>query len=159
MDFSAYTHHIDFAYTTLLMLWGGSLVGIGLIAVPLVFQFFESTTEAAKLTSQMFRRQDLLIRVIAVCMLLLFYFKSKLDYSYQYGEWVVYVVVLHFFIAYKMISKRLWKMRETINSFDTPVADNPVRINFNRWHKAARTLYIGQIMGVILLLYLHAFGL
>ena len=159
MDFTQYTHHIDFAYTTLLMLWGGSLVGIGLITVPFIFQFFESTTEAAKLTSQIFRRQDILIRVIAVCMLFLFYFKSKLDYSYQYGEWVVYVVVLHFFIAYKIISKKLWKMRETIESFDLPAADAPDRVKFNRWHKAARMLYTGQIVGVVLLLYLHAFGL
>ena len=159
MDFTQYTHHIDFTYTTLLMLWGGSLVGIGLITVPFIFQFFESTTEAAKLTSQIFRRQDILIRTIAVCMLFLFYFKSKLDYTYQYGEWVVYVFVLHFFIAYKIISKRLWKMREAIDTFDTPAADDPHRKKFNIWHKAARILYIGQIGGVILLLYLHAFGL
>ncbi|MFQ5432211.1 MAG: hypothetical protein ACE5EN_06860 [Nitrospinota bacterium] len=159
MDSTTYTHYIDFAYTTLLMLWGGSLVGIGLITVPFIFHFFESTTEAAKLTSQIFRRQDLLIRVMAVCMLILFYFKSKLDYTYQYGEWVVYVGVLHFFIAYKVISRRLWKIREKIETFDTPVGDNPMRKKFNRWHMAARILYTGQIAGVVLLLYLHAFGL
>ena len=159
MDFTAYTHHIDFAYTTLLMMWGGSLVGIGLIAVPLVFKFFESTTEAAKLTSQIFKRQDILIRVIAVSMLFLFYFKSKLDYSYQYGEWVVYVVVLHFFIAYKIASKRLWKIRNDIKTFDTPPGNDPVRGKFSNWHKVVRVLYVGQLGGVILLLYLHAFGL
>jgi len=159
MDFTAYEHHIDFAYTTLLMLWGGSLVGIGIITVPFIFQFFDSTTEAAKLTSQIFRRQDILIRVIAVCMLFLFYFKSKLDYSYQYGEWVTYVVILHFFIVYKIISKWLWKMREKIGTFDTPTGDDPMRKKFSRWHRIARVLYMGQIAGVILLLYLHAFGL
>jgi len=159
MDFSAYEHHIDFAYTTLLMLWGGSLVGIGLITVPFIFKFFESTTEAARLTSQIFRRQDILIRIIAVCMLFLFYFKSKLHYSYQYGEWVVYVCVLHFFILYKIASKRLWKIRETIDTFDTPAAGDPIRKKFLRWHKAARVLYTCQLGGVILLLYLHAFGL
>lgn len=154
-----YEHTIDFVYTTLLMAWGGSLIGIGLISVPYIFKYFDSTTEAAKLTTQLFRRQDILIRVIAVCMLILFYFKSKLDYSYQYGEWVIYVVILHFFIVYKIISKRLWKMTEKIKTFDTPVGDDALRIKFRRWHLATRGLYVGQIIGVVVLLYLHAFGL
>ncbi len=159
MDFSAYEHHIDFVYTMLLMIWGGSLIGIGLITVPFIFSFFDSVTDAAKLTSQIFRRQDLVIRVIAVCMLFLFYFKSKLDYSYQYGEWITYVVILHFFILYKIISKKMWKMRKKIATFDTPVGDDPLRISFRKWHSAARILYAGQIIGVVALLYLHAFGL
>jgi hypothetical protein len=141
------------------MLWGGTLIGIGIITVPFIFKFFDSITEAARLTSQIFKRQDLLIRVIAICMLFLFYFKSKLDYSYQYGEWVTYVVILHFFILYKIISKKMWKMRENIDTFDTPVGDDPLRISFRKWHMAARVLYAGQIVGVVLLLYLHAFGL
>ncbi len=159
MDYSIYEPHIDFIYTTLLMIWGGSCIGIGLIAVPYIFLHMESTTEASQLTTRIFKRQDIMIRVIAINMLVLFYFKSKLIYSYQYIEWASYVVVLHFYIFGKIVSKRLWRLREKIETFDTPVGIDSKRIQFRRWHLLARVLYSGQIIGVILLLYLHAFGL
>ena len=50
-------------------------------------------------------------------------------------------------------------MRDTIKTFDTPVDHDPKRIKFRRWHILARILYAGQIIGVVLLLYLHAFGI
>jgi hypothetical protein len=159
MDYSIYQPHIDFIYTTLLMVWGGSCIGIGLIAVPYIFGHMESTTKASVLTTQIFKRQDTVIRIIAIGMLFLFYFKSKLSYSYQHIEWVSYVIVLHCFIIGKIVSKRLWKLRETIDSFDSPIEKDPKRIKFHRWHILIRTLYLGQIVGVIALLYLHAFGL
>lgn len=159
MDYSAYEPYIDFIYTTLLMIWGGSCVGIGAIAVPYIFKHMDSVTEASEITSRIFKRQDVLIRVIAICMIILFYFKSKLSYSYQHVEWVSYVAVLHFYILGKVVSRRLWKLRGQIESFDTPVGDDPARIKFERWHILGRFLYYGQIIGVISLLYLHAFGL
>lgn len=159
MEYSTYKPHIDFIYTTLLMLWGGSCIGIGAIAVPYIFKHMDSVTEASNLTSRILKRQDTLIRVIALSMLLLFYFKSKLPYSYERMEWVAYVGVLHFYIFGKVVSKRLWKLRGKIGSFDTPSENDPVRIKFKKWHVAGRLLYYGQIAGVVMLLYLHAFGL
>lgn len=159
MDLTAYEPHIDFIYTTLLMIWGGSCIGIGLLAIPYIFQHMESTSEAAEITSRILKRQDILVRVIAISMLFLFYFKSKLPYSYERMEWLSYVVVLHFYIFGKILSKRLWKMREKIDTFDTPVGNDPKRIQFRRWHILAKVLYAGQILGVVLLLYLHAFGM
>jgi hypothetical protein len=159
MDYSVYEPHIDFIYTTLLMIWGGSCIGIGVLAIPYIFQHMESPTEASQITSRILKRQDILVRVIAICMLILFYFKSKLTYSYEWIEWASYVAVLHFYIFGKIASKRLWKLREKIETFDTPVGQDPKRIKFRRWHMLARVLYGGQILGVVLLLYLHAFGL
>ncbi|MBE9537170.1 MAG: hypothetical protein IMF07_08320 [Proteobacteria bacterium] len=159
MEYSTYEPHIDFIYTTLLMLWGGSCVGIGAIAVPYIYKHMDSITEASNLTSRILKRQDILIRVIALCMLLLFYFKSKLPYSYERIEWVAYVAVLHFYIFGKVISKRLWKLREKVENFDTPIANDPHRIRFKKWHIVGRMLYYGQIAGVVMLLYMHAFGL
>lgn len=159
MDIAAYEPHIDFIYTTLLMIWGGSCIGIGLLTIPYIFQHMESATEAADITSMILKRQDILVRVIAICMLILFYFKSKLTYSYEWIEWASYVGVLHFYIFGKITSRRLWKLRENIETFDTPVGQDPKRIKFRRWHILARVLYSGQIVGVVLLLYLHAFGL
>jgi len=92
-------------------------------------------------------------------MLFLFYAKSKLPYSYERMEWVSYVAVLHFYIFGKIVSRRLWKLREKVGNFDSPMGDDPHRIRFNRWHLAGRMLYYGQIAGVVLLLYMHAFGL
>ena len=159
MDYSIYKPHIDFIYTTLLMVWGGSCIGIGAIAIPYIFKHMDTITEASEITSKILKRQDLMIRFIAISMLILFYFKSKLPYSYERGEWVAYVGVLHFYIFGKVVSKRLWKMRENIDSFDSPAGDDPARIKFDRMHNIARFLYYGQIIGVIVLLYLHAFGL
>lgn len=159
MDFSIYEPHIDFVYTTLLMMWGGSCIGIGLVAVPYIFNYLKSTTEASYLTSRIFKRQDILIRVITLSMLVLFYFKSKLVYSYQHIEWITYVILLHCYIFGKVISKKLWKLREEIDTFDAPVGEDPQRIQFHRWHIFGRILYTGQIIGVVVLLYLHAFGL
>jgi len=159
MDYSLYEPHIDFVYTTLLMAWGGSCIGIGAVAVPYIFKHMESTTEAADITSMIFKRQDILIRVVALCMLILFYLKSKLPYSYERIEWLSYVFVLHFYIFGRIVSKRLWKLRDSIESFDAPAGDDPLRIKFKRWHKVGQLLYSGQIIGVIALLYLHAFGL
>lgn len=159
MEYSAYKPHIDFIYTTLLMLWGGSCVGIGAIAVPYIFKHMDSVTEASNLTSRILKRQDILIRIIAICMLLLFYFKSKLPYSYERMEWVAYVGVLHFYIFGKVISRKLWKLRGEIESFDTPLDNDPRRKKFKKWHIAGRALYYGQIAGVVMLLYMHAFGL
>jgi hydrogenase-4 membrane subunit HyfE len=158
-DFQLYEPHIDFAYTTLLMIWGGSLVGIGLLAVPLIFSRVESRNEASELTTAIFHRQDILIRAVVISMLAVFYFKSRLHYSYQYVEWGVYVIVLHFFIIGRIVSKRLRKMREKIGSFDEPGDKEPKRINFRRVHLVVRYLYIAQVIGVVMLLYLHAFGL
>ena len=152
-------NYIDFIYTTLLMAWGGSCVGIGLIAIPFIFNHMKSPTEASYMTSKILKRQDILIRVIAISMLALFYYKSKLTYSYQHIEWVVYVVVLHCYIFGKIISKRLWIFREKIETFDAPAGNDPQRSQFRRWHIAGRVLYTGQIIGVVALLYLHAFGL
>ena len=159
MDYAAYEPHIDFVYTTLLMIWGGSCIGIGILAIPYIFQHMESATEASQITSRILKRQDILVRVIAICMLFLFYFKSKLPYSYERIEWVSYVGVLHFYIFGKIVSKKLWKMRENIGNFDTPAGQDTKRIKFRRWHILARVLYGGQIVGVVLLLYLHAFGI
>jgi hypothetical protein len=159
MDFAVYEPHIDFIYTTLLMMWGGSCIGIGVLAIPYIFKHMESPTEASQITSRILKRQDILVRVIAICMLILFYFKSKLTYSYQWIEWASYVGVLHFYIFGKIASKRLWKLRENIGNFDTPSGQDPKRIKFRKWHILARVLYGGQIVGVVLLLYLHAFGM
>lgn len=159
MDYSIYEPHIDFIYTTLLMVWGGSCIGIGLITVPYIFWYMKSPTEASQLTTRIFKRQDSLIRVIAICMLVLFYFKSRLAYSYQHIEWVFYVIVLHCYIFGKIVSKKLWKLREKIGTFDNPIDKDPQRIQFNRWHIIVKVLYTGQIIGVVVLLYLHAFGL
>ncbi len=159
MDFTAYEPHIDFIYTTLLMIWGGSCIGIGLLTIPYIFQHMESATEASQITSRILKRQDILVRVIAICMIFLFYFKSKLPYSYERIEWVSYVGVLHFYIFGKIVSKRLWKLRDAIKTFDTPINQDPKRVKFRRWHILARILYAGQIIGVVLLLYLHAFGM
>jgi len=159
MDYSPYEPLIDFVYTTLLMMWGGSCIGIGIIAVPYIFKHIESNTEAAQLTSRILKRQDILIRIIAISMIVLFYFKSKLAYSYQHAEWASYVGVLHFYIFGKVVSRRLWKLRDKIDTFDSPAGDNPKRRQFRRWHMIARLLYVGQILGVIMLLYLHAFGI
>ncbi len=141
------------------MIWGGSCVGIGLLVVPYIFNHLESPTEASILTSKIFQRQDILIRIIAICMLVLFYLKSKLVYSYQHIEWITYVLLLHCFIFGKVISKKLWKLREAIDTFDAPIGKDPQRLQFRRWHISGRILYIGQIIGVVALLYLHAFGL
>ena len=159
MNYSAYEPLIDFVYTTLLMMWGGSCIGIGIIAVPYIFKHIDSTTEAAHLTSLILKKQDILIRIVAISMIILFYFKSKLPYSYQHAEWVSYVAVLHFYIFGKVVSRRLWKLRKNIDTFDTPAGDNPKRLQFRRWHRIARILYAGQILGVVMLLYLHAFGI
>ncbi len=159
MDFTAYEPHIDFIYTTLLMIWGGSCIGIGLLTIPYIFQHMESATEASQITSRILKRQDILVRVIAISMIFLFYFKSKLPYSYERTEWVAYVGVLHFYIFGKIASRKLWKLRDEIKTFDTPIGQDPKRIKFRRWHILARVLYGGQIVGVVLLLYLHAFGL
>ncbi len=159
MDYSIYEPHIDFFYTTLLMIWGGSCVGIGLIAVPYIFKHIESRTEASQITSRILKRQDILIRVVALCMIVIFFIKSKLSYSYQYIEWASYVAVLHFYIIGKIVSRRLWKLRDKIESFDTPQSDDKKRAQFHRWHILGRLLYMGQILGVVALLYLHAFGL
>ncbi len=160
VDFVAYEPHIDFAYTTLLMIWGGSLVGIGMLAVPFIFKHIKSRDEASTLTSLIFRRQDMLIRGVAITMLFVFYFKSKLAYSYQYYEWVVYVGVLHFFIFGKIASKRLWKIRADVGSFDNRAeAAGEAMRKFQNLHKVARYLYMAQFIGVVILLYLHAFGL
>ena len=159
MDYSIYEQHIDFVYTTLLMVWGGSCVGIGLVAIPFLFKYIKSPTEASYLTSRILKRQDKLIRVLAVSMFVLFYFKSKLTYSYQHIEWVSYVIVLHCYIFGKVVSKRLWKLRDEIKTFDTNAGANPQRIQFRRWHLLGRTFYTGQIIGIAALLYLHAFGL
>ena len=86
MAYSAYEPLIDFVYTTLLMMWGGSCIGIAAIAVPLIFKHIESTTEASQITSLIFKRQDILIRFVAISMIILFYFKSKLEYSYQHAR-------------------------------------------------------------------------
>ena len=159
MDFSIYESHIDFVYTTLLMIWGGSCIGIGLIAIPYIFNHMDSPTRASYVTSQILKQQDVLIRVIAISMIIIFYFKSKLTYSYQHIEWVAYVIVLHCYVFGKVVSKRLWKFREKIETFDTPVGKDPQRIQFRRWHLVGRMLYTGQIIGIVALLYLHAFGL
>ena len=158
-DFSVYRPHIDFAYTTLLMIWGGSLIGIGLLVVPFIFKQIKSRDEASELTTQIFRRQDMLIRAVVLSMLVVFFFKKQLHYSYQYFEWGVYVSVLHFYIFGRVASKRLYKMRGTIGSFDTDDSDNPRRRKFGKLHLLVRYLYIGQVIGVVVLLYLHAFGL
>ena len=146
-------------YTTLLMLWGGSCVGIGFIAVPYIFKHSDSNTKASHITTGILKRQDLLIRVIAISMLILFYFKSKLSYSYQPFEWGFYVAVLHFYIFGKIVSKKLWKMRESIGTFDKPTGEEDKLRKFHRLHLVGRFLYGGQTLGVIMLLYLHAFGL
>lgn len=159
MDYSVYEPHIDFIYTTLLMIWGGSCIGIGFIAVPCIFKHMESNTEASYLTTRIFKRQDILIRVIAISMIGIFYFKSKLSYSYQHMEWVSYVFVLHFYIFGKVVSRKLWKMREKIETFDAPAGDDVRRRRFHQLHRIGRLLYTGQVIGVIMLLYLHAFGL
>ena len=159
MDLTAYAPYIDFVYTTLLMAWGGSCIGIGIIAIPYIFKHFDSPTKAAELTTQILRRQDILIRVVALSMLVLFYLKSQLTYSYERYEWAFYVVVLHFYIFGKILSKRLWKMRDKIETFDTPIEGDKKRIRFRRLHIVARFLYAGQILGVIILLYLHSVGL
>ncbi|MDH5543133.1 MAG: hypothetical protein OEY64_09240 [Nitrospinota bacterium] len=159
IDFNQYEAHIDFVYTTLLMIWGGSLVGIGMLAIPLIFSKVESRTEASGLTTQILRRQDFLIRGVVLSMLLVFFLKSKLNYSYQYFEWAVYVVVLHLYIVGRIVSKRLNKMRDKIGSFDLPAEGDPMRKRFSIVHMGVRYLYIGQVIGVVVLLYLHAFGL
>ena len=141
------------------MIWGGSCIGIGLITIPFIFSYIKSPTEASHITSAILKRQDILIRVLAVLMFILFYFKSKLTYSYQHVEWVSYVIVLHCYVFGKIISKRLWKFREEIKTFDTPMGKDPQRIQFRRWHLFGRILYTGQIVGIVALLYLHAFGL
>lgn len=92
-------------------------------------------------------------------MLILFYFKSKLSYSYQPFEWGSYVAVLHFYIFGKIVSKKLWKMRESIGTFDEPSGNEEKLRKFYRLHLVGRFLYGGQTLGVIMLLYLHAFGL
>ena len=159
VDFSQYEAHIDFAYTTLLMIWGGSLIGVGMLAIPLIFSKLESRTEASWITTQILRRQDFLIRGVVLSMLIVFFLKSRLNYSYQYFEWAIYVGVLHFYIVGRIVSKRLNKMRDMIGSFDVPAEGDPVRRKFLLIHKAVRYLYIGQVVGVVVLLYLHAFGL
>lgn len=159
VDFTFYESHIDFVYITLLMLWGGSLVGIGFLAIPYIFNYLESRDEASVLTTRILRRQDILIRVIILSMLVVFYFKSKLSYSYQLFEWTVYVVVLHFYIFGRVISRRLLKMRGKIETFDAPVEGDTRRQRFLYLHRVGRYLYIGQFVGVVVLLYLHAFGL
>jgi hypothetical protein len=141
------------------MVWGGSCVGIGLVAIPFLVKYIKSPTEASYLTSRILKRQDKLIRVLAVSMFVLFYFKSKLTYSYQHIEWVSYVIVLHCYLFGKVVSKRLWKLRDEIKTFDTNAGANPQRIQFRRWHLLGRTFYTGQIIGIVALLYLHAFGL
>ena len=159
MDYSIYEPHIDFIYTTLLMIWGGSCIGIGFLAIPYIFKHMDSNTEASQLTTRILKRQDILIRIIALSMIAVFYFKSKLSYSYQHMEWASYVAVLHFYIFGKVISRRLWKMRDKIETFDTPSAGDRQRVRFHRLHIVGRLLYTGQVLGVIVLLYLHAFGL
>jgi len=159
MDIAVYEPYIDFVYTTLLMAWGGSCIGIGVIAIPYIFKHLDSRTTAAELTTRILKRQDILIRVIALSMLVLFYLKSQLTYSYEKYEWAFYVGVLHFYIFGKIVSKRLWKMRDTIETFDTPAVDDKKRIRFRKLHIVARTLYSFQILGVVMLLYLHAVGL
>lgn len=159
MESYVYEQYIDFIYTTLLMAWGGSLIGIGILTVPFIFKYYESPTKAAALTTRILKRQDAMIRAVAICMLVLFFLKRRLDYSYQYLEWAVYVAVLHLFIVGRLISRRLWTIRESIASFDGPMGNDPKRIRFRRWHRMARILYAGQIAGVVALLYLHAFGL
>lgn len=159
MEITAYASYIDFVYTTLLMAWGGSCIGIGIIAIPYIFKHLDSPTEAAELTTRILRRQDILIRIVALSMLVLFYLKSQLTYSYQHYEWAFYVGVLHFYIFGKIVSKRLWKMRDKIETFDTPAGDDKSRTRFRKLHIVARTLYTFQILGVMMLLYLHSVGL
>jgi len=159
VDFTQYEPHIDFVYTTLLMLWGGSLAGIGMLAVPYIFRHIKSRDEASAITTAIFSRQDILIRVIAVCMLFVFYFKSKLGYTYQHFEWAVYILVLHFFIIGKILSWWLRKVQSKVTSFDTPAGEDSTRRKFHKLHVTVRYLYIGQFIGVVVLLYLHAFGL
>lgn len=159
MDYSNYEPYIDFIYTTLLMAWGGSCIGIGLITVPFIFGYMKSPIEASQITTRIFKRQDKLIRVIAICMLVLFYFKSRLAYSYQHIEWVFYVIVLHCYIFGKIVSKKLWSIRGKIHTFDTVSNNDPLKIQFHRWHFIVKSLYTIQIIGVVVLLYLHALGL
>jgi hypothetical protein len=159
VNFTQYEPHIDFVYTTLLMLWGGSLAGIGMLAVPYIFGHIKSRDEASDITTAIFLRQDNLIRVIAICMLFVFYFKSKLGYAYQHFEWAVYIIVLHFFIIGKILSRWLRKVQAKIDTFDTPAGEDNTRRKFHKLHMTVRYLYIGQFIGVVVLLYLHAFGL
>ena len=159
MNITDMAQQIDFVYTTLLMIWGGSLVGIGMLAVPLIFKKISSRDEASELTIAIFKRQDTLIRVVVLCMLVLFVLKRNLHYEYQYFEWGIYVVVLHFYIFGRIVSKRLFKQREKVDSFDTTPEDTPERKKFSKMHMLSRYLYIGQFIGVVVLLYLHATGL
>ncbi|MBF0275336.1 MAG: hypothetical protein HQK84_08920, partial [Nitrospinae bacterium] len=129
-------------------------------AVPYIFKHIKSRDEASALTTAILKREDILIRVVVICMLFVFILKRQLEYSYQYFEWAVYISVLHFFIFGKICSKRLYKMMEKIETFDVPAEDGEVkRSRFNMLHKLVRILYVMQIIGVIALLYLHAFGL
>ncbi|MFQ5559718.1 MAG: DUF4149 domain-containing protein [Nitrospinota bacterium] len=159
MDYSAYEHHIDFVYTTLLMIWGGSCIGVGLIVVPFLFSYINSKDEASNLTTRIFKRLDYLIRVVVLFMVVLFYFKSKLTYSYQHIEWVFFVIGTHCFIFGKFISKKMWKLIDAIQSFDELSVESPMRKSFKKWHRASVTLFSGQIVSVLVMLYLHAFGL
>lgn len=159
INFQQYVSHIDFIYTTLLMIWGGSLIGVTIITIPFIFGHIKSHDEASTLTTAILKRQDILIRVVVICMLVLFIVKKQLDYSYQYVEWFIYVCVLHLFIFGKIASKRLYKLKERIKTFDEPFDGSSDRQQFKVIHKITRVLYGGQIIGVVLLLYLHAFGL
>jgi len=158
VDFTQYEPHIDFVYTTLLMIWGGSLVGIGMIVVPFIFKHFESKDQASNLTTKILKRQDYLIRGVAISMLIVFYFKSQLHYSYQGLERAMYVFVLHFFIIGKIISRQLDKVRNKIDTFDDGKIDGKEMKKFKIMHRLVRYFYIGQFIGVVILLYLHAFG-
>ncbi len=159
IDFQQYVSHIDFVYTALLMIWGGSLIGVTIVTIPFIFQHIESQDQASTLTSAILKRQDILIRIVVLCMLIVFVAKKQLDYSYQYIEWFIYVCVLHLFIFGKITSKRLYKLKETIKTFDVPYDGSKDRKQFKFIHILTRILYGGQIVGVLTLLYLHAFGL
>ena len=158
IDFQQYTAHINFIYTTLLMIWGGSLIGVTIIVIPFIFKHIKSHDEASTLTTAILKRQDILIRLVVLCMLVLFITKRQLGDSSPYYEWVIYVGVLHLFIIGKIVSRFLHKLRDKIATFDEPYDGSKYRKRFRILHIAARFLYGGQIVGVIGLLYLHAFG-
>ncbi|MCP4294045.1 MAG: hypothetical protein GY786_00360 [Proteobacteria bacterium] len=159
IDLQQYVSHIDFIYTTLLMVWGGSLIGVTMVTIPFIFRHIKSNDEASTLTSAILKRLDVLIRIVVLCMFVLFIVKKQLDYNYQYFEWFFYVCVLHLFIFGKITSKRLHKLKGKITTFDEPYDGSKDRKQFKLVHKITRAFYGGQILGVIVLLYLHAFGL
>ena len=159
IDFTLYEPHIDFAYTTLLMIWGGSLIGVTMLAIPYIFTHIKSRDEASALTTAILKREDILIRIVVISMLVVFLLKRELGYSYQYFEWGMYIGVLHFYIFGKILAKRLAKAQAKIGSFDEVAVDNKERKRFNLLHNLVRYFYFGQVIGVVTLLYLHAFGL